>query len=225
MSGGNLPRARASNLSMKRLVRPFLTLLVLAAMAAPSFAELKEWRVDGAHSYVGFKVRHMMVSWVRGQFAAVTGTVAHDPDDLSKTKISIEIDANSINTANERRDKHLRSADFFDVEKFPKISFVSKKVAGNAQSGLKLIGDLTMHGVTKEVALDIEGPAPAVADGRGGEKSGVTASGKINRSEFGLTWNRALEAGGVTVSDEVILEIETELARGGEGAARKSGSD
>jgi polyisoprenoid-binding protein YceI len=210
---------------MKRLVRPLFVALIVLAAAAPSFAELKEWRVDGAHSYVGFKVRHMMVSWVRGQFSTVAGTVAHDPNDLSKTKVAVEIDAASINTANERRDKHLRSADFFDVEKFPKITFVSKKVAGNPQSGLKLIGDLTLHGVTREVTLDIEGPAPAVADGRGGEKSGVSASGKINRSDFGLTWNRAMEAGGVTVSDEVTLEIEAELGRGGEGPPRKSGAE
>jgi polyisoprenoid-binding protein YceI len=185
------------------------------AAAAPSFGELKEWRVDSAHSYVGFKVRHMMVSWVRGQFADIEGTVQYDPDDPSKTKVEVKIDANSIDTSNERRDKHLRSADFFDVENHPNIRFVSKRVEGSAQSGLKLIGDLTMHGVTKEVALNVEAPAPAVADGRGGEKSGVSASAKINRSDFGLTWNRALEAGGVTVSDEVTLEIEAELARGG----------
>ena len=200
---------------MRRLSRiPLLTLIVLAA-AAPSFADLQEWRVDSAHSYVGFKVRHMMVSWVRGQFADIKGTVKFDPADPSKTNVEVEIDATSINTANERRDKHLRSADFFDVEKHPSIRFVSKRVEGSAPSGLKLIGDLTMHGVTKEIALNVEGPAPAVADGRGGEKSGVSASAKINRSDFGLTWNRALEAGGVTVSDEVTLEIEAELARGG----------
>jgi polyisoprenoid-binding protein YceI len=198
-----------------------LTALAILAAAAPAFAEVQEWRVDGAHSYVGFKVRHMMVSWVRGQFAEVGGTVAFDPADLSKTKVEIDIDANSINTANERRDKHLRSADFFDVEQHPKLRFVSKRVEGTPQSGLKLVGDLTMHGVTKEVTLDIEAPAPAVPDGRGGEKSGVSASGKINRSDFGLTWNRALEAGGVTVSDEVTLEIDAELARGG--PERKSG--
>ncbi|MEX2299855.1 MAG: YceI family protein [Bryobacterales bacterium] len=200
---------------MRRLFRiPLLTLIVLAA-AAPSFADLQEWRVDSAHSYVGFKVRHMMVSWVRGQFADIKGTVKFDPADPSKTNVEVEIDANSINTANERRDKHLRSADFFDVENHPSIRFVSKRVEGSSQSGLKLIGDLTMHGVTKEIALDVDAPAPAVADGRGGEKSGVSASAKINRSDFGLTWNRALEAGGVTVSDEVTLEIEAELARGG----------
>jgi polyisoprenoid-binding protein YceI len=198
-----------------------LTALASLAAAAPAFAEVQEWRVDGAHSYVGFKVRHMMVSWVRGQFAEVGGTVAFDPADLSKTKVEIDIDANSINTANERRDKHLRSADFFDVEQHPKLRFVSKRVEGTPQSGLKLVGDLTMHGVTKEVTLDIDPPAPAVPDGRGGEKAGVSASGKINRSDFGLTWNRALEAGGVTVSDEVTLEIDAELARGG--PERKSG--
>jgi polyisoprenoid-binding protein YceI len=200
---------------MRRLSRiPLLTLIALAA-AAPSFADLQEWRVDSAHSYVGFKVRHMMVSWVGGQFADIKGTIKFDPADPSKTNVDVEIDANSINTANERRDKHLRSADFFDVENHPSIRFVSKRVEGSAQSGLKLIGDLTMHGVTKEIALNVEGPAPAVADGRGGEKSGVSASAKINRSDFGLTWNRALEAGGVTVSDEVTLELEVELARGG----------
>lgn len=191
----------------------FLAVVALVAAAAPAFAEVKEWRIDGAHSYIGFKVRHLMVSWVRGQFSGVSGTVALDHQDLSKTKVTVEIDAKTINTANERRDSDLRGEEFFDVEKYPKISFVSKRVEGDAQSGLKLIGDLTLRGVTKEITLDIEGPAPAVADGRGSEKSGVTATGKINRSEFGLTWNRVLEAGGVTVSDEVILEIEAELAR------------
>ncbi len=200
---------------MRRLFRiPLLTVILLAA-AAPSFAELKEWRVDSAHSYVGFKVRHMMVSWVRGRFSGVKGTVRFDPDDLSKTRVEVEIDASSIDTANENRDKDLRGAEFFDVENHPTIRFVSKRVEGTPQSGLKLVGELTMRGVTKEVTLDVEAPAPAVPDGRGGEKSGVSASGKINRSDFGLTWNRVLEAGGVSVSDEVTLEIEAELGRGG----------
>jgi polyisoprenoid-binding protein YceI len=203
----------------------FLAVLALAAIAAPSFAEVKEWRVDGGHSYVGFKVRHLMVSWVRGRFVKFNGTVAYDPDDLSKSRVAIEIDADSIDTSNERRDQDLRGVEFFDVEKFPKITFVSKRVAGNPQSGLKLIGELTMRGVTKEVTLAIDGPTPAVADGRGGEKSGVSATGKLNRSDFGLTWNRVLEAGGVTVSDEVTLEIEAELARGGGAPPPKSGSD
>jgi polyisoprenoid-binding protein YceI len=216
VSAGNLGDLAASNLNMK--VRPgtlIAALIALAAAAAPAPAEVQEWRVDAAHSYVGFKVRHMMVSWVRGQFSGVAGTVAYDPADLSKTKVAIEIDASSIDTSNERRDKDLRGVDFFDVEKFPAIRFVSKRVEGNAERGLKLIGDLTLRGVTNEVTLDVEGPAPAVADGRGGEKSGVAARGKIKRSDFGLTWNRALEAGGVTVSDEVMLEIDVELARGG----------
>ena len=168
----------------------------------------------------------MMVSWVRGRFSSFNGTVRFDRNDWSKSEISIEIDASSIDTSNEKRDHDLRSDEFFDVEKYPKITFVSKRVEGDAQSGLKLIGDLTMHGVTKQVTLEIEDPpAPAIADGRGGEKTGVTASGKLNRSEFGLTWNRMLEAGGVTVSDEVTLEIEAELARGGQAPPPKSGSD
>jgi polyisoprenoid-binding protein YceI len=200
-----------------------LALVSLIAATAPGFAQVQEWRVDAAHSYVGFKVRHMMVTWVRGQFSKVSGTVAYDPADLSNAKIAIEIDASSIDTSNERRDNDLRGQDFFDVAKFPTIRFVSKRVEGNAQRGLKLVGDLTMRGVTKEVTLDVEGPTPPVADGRGGEKSGVSARGKINRSEFGLTWNRALEAGGVTVSDEVTLEMDVELARGG--PASKSSGD
>jgi polyisoprenoid-binding protein YceI len=200
---------------MRRLSRVPLLVAVALAVAAPAFAEVEQWRVDTAHSYVGFKVRHMMVTWVRGQFADVKGTVVLDRADLTKTKVEVEIDAASINTSNEKRDSDLRGAEFFDVANHPKIRFVSKRVEGNAQNGLKLVGDLTMRGVTKEITLAVEGPAPAVADGRGGEKSGVSASGKINRSEFGLTWNRMLEAGGVTVSDEVTLEIEIELARGG----------
>jgi polyisoprenoid-binding protein YceI len=192
-----------------------LVLLALAAAPKASLAEVKEWRLDPAHSYIGFKVRHMMVSWVRGQFSGAKGSVAYDPQDLSKTAVNIEIEAATVDTGNERRDTHLRSADFFDVEKHPSIRFVSKRVEGKPESGLKLVGDLTIHGVTKEVILDVEGPAPAVADGRGGHKSGVSAAGKISRKDFGLTWNRALEAGGVTVGDEVILEIEAELNSGG----------
>lgn len=207
---------------MKKLYRVMIAgALTALAAASPSFAEFKEWRVDAAHSYVGFKVRHMMVSWVRGQFSSVNGKVWLDPDDPPQTKVEVEIDAASIDTRNERRDKHLRSEDFFEVERFPKITFASRKVQGDPRSGLKLVGDLTIRGVTKEVVLDVEGPAPVVAGARGGEKTGVSASGTISRKDFGITWNRAIEAGGVTVSDEVILEIEAELTTGGAREAQR----
>jgi polyisoprenoid-binding protein YceI len=151
--------------------------------------------------------------------------VWHDPADPAKTRVELQIDAASIDTGNERRDAHLRNADFFDVEKFPHLQFVSKKITGNAKAGFKVTGDLTIHGVTKEVTLDSTDLSAPIADGKGGEKSGVTVSGKINRGEFGLTWHEVLEAGGVNVGDEVTLEIEAELARGGPGApAKKAGS-
>ncbi len=211
---------------MTKSLRVFLLIaLLLTALAAPSLAEVKEWRIDPVHSFVGFKVRHMMVSWVRGRFNKYEGKVWHDPADPTKTKVELQIDAASIDTGNERRDAHLRNPDFFEVEKFPHLRFVSKKITGNAKTGFKVTGDLTMHGVTKEVTLDSTDLSTPVADGKGGEKSGVTVSGKINRSEFGLTWHELLEAGGVNVGDEVWLEIEAELARSGPAApASKAGN-
>jgi polyisoprenoid-binding protein YceI len=211
---------------MTKLVRAFLLYtLLFTVFAAPSQAEVKEWRIDPVHSFVGFKVRHMMVSWVRGRFNKYEGKVWHDPADPTKTKVELQIDAASIDTGNERRDAHLRNPDFFDVEKFPHLRFVSKKITGNATTGFKVTGDLTLHGVTKEVVLDSTDLSAPVADGKGGEKSGVTVSGKINRSDFGVTWHEILEAGGVNVGDEIFLEIEAELARGGPAApAKKSGT-
>ncbi len=212
---------------MRKFVRVFLLYaLVLTTFAASSRAEVKEWRIDPVHSYVGFKVRHMMVSWVRGRFNNFEGKIWHDPADPAKTKVELQIDAASIDTSNERRDAHLRNEDFFHVVKYPHLRFVSKKITGNAKTGFKVTGDLTLHGVTKEVTLDSGDLATAVADGKGGEKSGVTVSGKINRSEFGVTWHELLEAGGVNVGDEVTLEIEAELTRGGNSgaAAKKAGS-
>ena len=202
-----------------------LALAMVAAAAAPLRGEVKEWRIDAAHSYVGFKVRHMMVSWVRGRFTALEGKVWYDPANFQTAKVELQIDPASIDTGNEKRDSDLRGEEFFDVAKYPQIRFVSKKVEGDATSGLKVTGDLTLRGVSKEVVLHVEAPPPAVADGRGGEKTGVTATGKINRGDYELTWNVLLEAGGVTVSDEVTLEIEAELARGGPAApAKKAGN-
>jgi polyisoprenoid-binding protein YceI len=154
-----------------------------------------------------------MVSWVRGRFNKYEGKVWHDPADPMRTRIELQIDAASIDTGNERRDAHLRNPDFFEVERFPHLRFVSKRISGDPQTGFKVTGDLTMHGVTKEITLDSTDLSRPVADGKGGEKSGVTVSGKINRGEFGLTWHEMLEAGGVNVGDEVWLEIEAELAR------------
>lgn len=194
------------------------TILSLAAgfLALPSFssAEPVEWRFDGTHSYVGFKVRHMMVTWVRGRFNEAQGKVWYDAANPAATRIEIDINPASVNTENERRDKHLRSDDFFATDKHPEMKFVSKKTEVSGD-GLNVTGDLTMRGVTKEVVLMVAEISPSVADSRGGEKMGATASAKINRKDWGINYHQVLDSGGLNVGDEVTIEIEAELARGG----------
>ncbi|MFL6451749.1 MAG: YceI family protein [Bryobacteraceae bacterium] len=172
-----------------------------------------EWKVDPNHSTAGFAVRHMMVSTVHGSFSGLKGTVEYDPANLGASKANLTIDATTVDTRNENRDKDLRSAKFFDVEKYPTITFVSKHVIPEGQSKFQLVGDMTMHGVTKEVTFTVEGPMPAVKDAKGSLHSGATATAKINRKDFGLTWSGPLEGGGVTVGDEVELTVEIEMTQ------------
>ena len=169
--------------------------------------------IDPSHSAAGFKVRHLMVSNVRGEFSGVTGTVVFDAEDSANSKVEAAIDATTIQTRDNQRDQHLKSADFLDVEKFPKIIFTSKKVVPVGDAEWRVVGDLTIHGVTREVDLDVEGPTPEVKDPWGNIKVGATATTKVNRKDFGLGWNVALEAGGVLVGDEVAIQLELELAR------------
>jgi polyisoprenoid-binding protein YceI len=170
------------------------------------------YTIDPAHSTAEFKVRHLMVSNVRGHFSGISGTVVYDPDAPEKSRVEATIDATTIHTRDEQRDAHLKSADFLDVEKFPTITFVSKKVMGS-DGEWKVIGDLTIHGVTKEVTLDVEGPAPEVKDPWGNVKTGGSATTKISRKDFGMVFNMALETGGVMVGDEVTITLELELLR------------
>jgi len=170
------------------------------------------YTIDPAHSTAGFKVRHLMVSNVRGEFSGVTGTVVFDPESPHLSKVDARIDATTIHTRDEQRDAHLKSADFLDVEKFPTITFVSKKISGS-DGEWKVTGDLTLHGVTKEVTLDVEGPAPEAKDPWGNLKTGASATTKIDRKDFGLVWNMALETGGVLVADQVHITLELELLR------------
>ena len=169
--------------------------------------------IDPSHSTAGFKVRHLMVSNVRGEFSGVSGTVVFDAEHSANSKIEAAIDATTIQTRDSQRDQHLKSADFFDVEKFPKITFISKKVAPVGDAEWNVVGDLTLHGVTREVALDVEGPTPEVKDPWGNTKIGAMATAKLDRRDFGLVFNMALDAGGVMVGDEVAIELELELAR------------
>ena len=171
------------------------------------------YTIDPAHSTAGFKVRHLMVANVRGEFSGVTGTVLYDPENPAKSTVETSIDATTIHTRDEQRDGHLKSADFLDVEKFPTITFVSTKVEKVDEGEWKVTGNLTIHGVTKEVVLDVEGPAAEAKDPWGNTKSGVEATTKIKRSDFGLVWNAALETGGVLVGEDVQISLELELLK------------
>ena len=168
------------------------------------------WVFDDAHSSAGFSVRHMMVANVKGQMGGVKGLVDIDDKDVTKSKVDVTLEVATITTHNEKRDNHLKSPDFFDAAKFPQIKFVSTKVAKSAD-GLAVTGDLTIRGVTKSVLLNVEGPTAAVKDPYGKLKRGFSAVTKINRKDFGVSWNKALDGGGVVVSDEVKIAIEGEL--------------
>jgi polyisoprenoid-binding protein YceI len=173
-------------------------------------AQVTNWKIDSAHSAAHFSVRHMMVTTVRGTFGKMTGTVQFDPKDWSKTVVDATIDVTTVNTNEPKRDAHLKSPDFFDVEKFPTMTFKSKSVSAVAPGKLKMTGDLTIHGTTRTVTWDVEGPSPELNTGRG-FKSGASATTKISRKDFGMTWNRAIEAGGVAVGDEVNITVDVEL--------------
>jgi polyisoprenoid-binding protein YceI len=170
------------------------------------------WKIDPAHSSAQFVVRHMMITNVRGGFSGVQGTVVYDPADLSSSSIDVNIDKKSLSTGDATRDTHVKSADFLDVEKYPTITFKSKKITKDGD-GLKVIGDLTIHGVTKEVALNVEGPTGEQKDPYGNIRVGASATTKIKRSDFGLTWNAALETGGIMLGDDLKLELDVSLIK------------
>ncbi|MDB5096394.1 MAG: hypothetical protein JWM80_815 [Cyanobacteria bacterium RYN_339] len=170
------------------------------------------WQIDASHSHVGFSVKHMMIATVRGTFNAYTGTLELDGTDLTKSKITGEIDVASIDTREAKRDEHLRSADFFDAENHPKIVFASKKIELVSGNEYKVTGDITIRGVTREIVLDAE-YAGIHKDPWGGTRTGFTVTGSLNRKDFGLSWNAALETGGVLVGDKIKLELEVEAVQ------------
>jgi polyisoprenoid-binding protein YceI len=196
---------------MTRRLLALACTLAFAVSASPLFAEGNTWQIDPAHTSSQFAVKHMMVSTVRGQFNKTTGTATWDGKDFATAALEVTIDASSINTREPRRDDDLRSANFFDVAKYPEITFKSTKVQVVSPGKLKMTGDLTMHGVTKQVVLDVDGPSAPLKERNGGMRVGASATTTINRKDFGLTWNRAIETGGVVVSDEVAITIDVEL--------------
>ena len=180
-------------------------------LAAASSVQAQIWNIDSSHSAAQFAVRHMMVSTVRGDMGKITGAVSFDPAKPAAGSIEATIDVTGINTREAGRDKHLKSADFFDVEKFPTFTFKSKRIDPVPAGGFKVTGDLTMKGMTKEVVLDVEPLRPVIKDQRGNTRTGTTATTKLNRQDFGVTWSRALDGGGVVVSDEVSVTIDIQL--------------
>ena len=184
----------------------------MSTPAAPQ-TTTSTWKIDPVHSGAEFKVKHMMISNVKGQFTAVTGVATLDEADVTKSRIEATIDAASVNTRDVQRDAHLKSADFFDVEKFPTLSFKSKRVARAGGDELAVTGDLTIHGVTREVTFDVEGPTLPAKDPWGNTRVGVSATTKISRKDYGLTWNAGLETGGFLVGDDVTVTLDVEFVK------------
>lgn len=185
------------------------TLAILLLSAAAYGAE---YTIDSAHSAATFGVRHMMVSTVRGHFAKVTGKVSYDPQNLAACKVEATVDATTIDTREAKRDAHLKSPDFFDVAKFPALTFLSTKCTREGGK-LKIAGNLTIHGVTKPVLFDVDGPSPEMKSAGGVMIIGASANTKISRKDFGMRWNRLLEAGGAVVGDEVLITLDIEAKR------------
>jgi polyisoprenoid-binding protein YceI len=170
------------------------------------------WQIDTAHSSANFSIKHMMIAKVHGGFEKLSGTLQLDSADITKSSLQASIEAASINTREAQRDAHLKSADFFDAEKYPTLDFKSTKVEKDGDD-LKVTGQLTIHGVSKEVVFQVEGPTEEVKDPYGNIKIGISATAKIKRKDFGLGWNAALEAGGVLVGDDVALSLDVQFAR------------
>lgn len=179
----------------------------------PTSTVVRSYDIDPSHSSVTFKVRHMMVANVRGELGQITGRVVLDENDITRSSVVATIDASTINTREAKRDEHLRSADFLDVVGHPYITFKSTQVRAGKGGALFVTGDLTIRGTTREVTLDVETPSPEVRDPWGNIKRGISARARINRKDFGVTWNVALEAGGILVGDEISINLEVELGR------------
>ncbi len=171
------------------------------------------WNIDPAHSSAEFKVKHMMISNVKGKFSGVSGKLTLNESDISNSSVEASIPVANLNTGDDQRDGHLKSADFFDIEKFPAMTFKSTKVVANGPGEGKVTGDLTVHGVTKQVTFDVDGPSAPGKDPWGNTRIGLSATAKINRKDFGLTWNAALETGGVLVGEDVVLMLDVQFVK------------
>jgi polyisoprenoid-binding protein YceI len=171
------------------------------------------WKIDAAHSVAEFKVKHMMISNVKGYFTGISGTLYLDPNNAANSRVEASIDATSLSTGDAQRDGHLKSADFFDAEQYPVLTFRSTRVVPAGDRELEAFGDLTIHGVTREVMFRVEGPTEPAKDPWGNTRVGLSATTKINRKDFGLTWNAALETGGILVGEDVTITLEAQFVK------------
>jgi polyisoprenoid-binding protein YceI len=184
---------------------------VAAALALPASAGTTTYQIDPRHSSAGFGVTHLMISTVRGEFHGVTGNVVVDDSDISKSSVNVTIDATTVDTREPDRDKHLKSEAFFDVAKYPAITFQSTKVERNNDSSLKVTGDLTIRGVTKTAVLTATLPKAPIKDPWGLQRTATSASTRINRQDFGVAWNQKLDSGGMVVGDDVNITLDVEM--------------
>ncbi len=192
-------------------MRRFTGLTAALVLFSVPHAAAGTWTIDSGHSSAEFKVRHLAVSNVTGRFGNVTGTIVYEESDPSKSSVEASIEVATLDTENEDRDKHLKSPDFFDAENHTAIIFKSTKVEKAGEGKLKVTGDLTIRGVTRQVTLAVDGPVPPVKDPWGNTKSGASASTTIDRQEFGVAWSRVMEGGGLVVGNEVAITLEVEL--------------
>jgi polyisoprenoid-binding protein YceI len=193
-------------------MRATLASLAFASLVISSPALSKPWKIDGTHSSATFRVKHLMVATVQGSMSGIEGTVDLDEQDVTKSKVNATLDAATINTNEPKRDEHLRSPDFFNTAKHPKITFASKSVKAAGAGKLAVTGALTMNGVTKDVTLDVEGPTAAVKGMAGDQRCGLTATTTLNRKDFNINWNKALDGGGVVVGEDVKVTLDLSLS-------------
>jgi polyisoprenoid-binding protein YceI len=198
---------------MVRTARSVVGILILGLLAiAPAFGQTATWTIDPDHSTAQFTVRHMAISNVTGTFTKVTGTVELNERDIAQSQVSATVDVSSVDTRVAARDADLRSPNFFDIQKYPTIDFKSKRIV-NSAGKLQVTGELTIHGTTREITLDVDGPTPEITDPWGKLRRGFSATGNLNRKDFGLVWNNLLKSGEAVVADNVKLQIDVEMTR------------
>ena len=177
-------------------------------------AAITTWKLDPAHSHAEFKVKHMMISNVKGSFSGLSGTLSEHATDATLSSIDASVDVGTVSTGDAQRDGHLKSADFFEVEKFPAMTFKSTTVQPNGDGGYNVTGDLTLHGVTRQQTFVVDGPSEPAKDPWGNTRIGLSATAKINRKDYGLNWNAALETGGILVGEDVSISLEVQFIKG-----------